>query len=155
MLLSNFPIPPSFPSLPKNCLGVQPYVSIFPLEVSQKHYWTCAGGYTHFTLSLIVKNPHPILAYHILGSCSWNYHLFHWIFWMACNYDGFIYLFIFNRLIIHNSKDKFRLKMKKKSSVGFCLCILYASGSFFFSRNASLLDLASHSQHHSVLSSTF
>lgn len=74
------PSPPSFPSLPKNYLGVQPYFSIFPLEVSQKHHWTCADGYTHLTLSVIVKNPHPELAYHLLGFCSWNYQLFHWIF---------------------------------------------------------------------------
>lgn len=36
-----------------------------------------------------------------------------------CNYDGFIYLFIFSRLILHNnSKDKFRLKIKKIHVLG-------------------------------------
>lgn len=50
-----------------------------------------------------------------VDSHSWNDHLFHWIVCMIFNCDGFIYLPIFRRLILYNnSKDKFRLRIKKK-----------------------------------------
>lgn len=89
------PSPRSFPSLPKNYLGVQPHFTVFPLEVSQKHYWSCADGYTHLTLSLIAKIHTPNLPNMYVAPASeiitFLIGLFEWYVTMVAL---FIYLFL-------------------------------------------------------------
>ena len=120
------PIPQSFLSLPRNYLGVQPYFSILPstcVSTSQKHYWTCADGYTPLRLFNSYKSTLWTCLSHtgssrqaMLRSRLWsvssrltiilrfsssvdshsrNYHHFHRIVCMRFDCDGFIYLSIY------------------------------------------------------------